>query len=67
MINGILTHEAGCPDAWKDTKRECKECGTSFIPTERDQTCCDHFCYTAYNNITCDCQACSEEHEGDYI
>ena len=26
-INGVNCHEIGCPDAWKDYTRECKECG----------------------------------------
>lgn len=41
-INGIACHEIGCPDSWKDTTRECFECGCDFSPEGRyDQTCPD--------------------------
>lgn len=40
VINGILCHERGCPDAWKDTALECWECGCDFYPTERHQKSC---------------------------
>lgn len=42
-INGALCHEQGCPDAWRDKKRACFECGFDFYPTERYQTSC-HDC-----------------------
>jgi len=29
-INGVLCHEAGCPDAWRDQQRECPDCGRKF-------------------------------------
>lgn len=48
-INGILCHERGCPDAWKDYKQECKWCGSSFVPEERYQEFCDEFCAGAYH------------------
>lgn len=57
-INGIVCHETGCPDAWKDYTRECKWCGTKFKPEERHQECCGHSCYVAYNNLPCDCEEC---------
>lgn len=42
-INGVLCHETGCPDAWRDHPRECFECGCDFFPSERFQTICpDH-------------------------
>ena len=50
-INGVLCHEHGCPDAWKDTKRECKWCGSAFIPDDRFQQFCDDSCYRAYNGM----------------
>lgn len=43
-INGVFCHETGCPDAWRDEARECKECGFGFQPDERHQTCCDDCC-----------------------
>jgi hypothetical protein len=34
MINGVLCHESGCPDAWKDRPVSCFECGCQFYRTE---------------------------------
>lgn len=48
MINGVLCHEHGCPDAWRDYERECKWCGRLFVPTRKEQTCCDDSCHEAY-------------------
>jgi hypothetical protein len=48
MINKVLCHEIGCPDAWKDYKHECKWCGNEFIPEERNQNFCDQSCCNAY-------------------
>lgn len=50
-INGVLCHEKGCPDAWQDTTRECKFCGTEFKPEERHQQFCDTSCYCAYYGL----------------
>jgi len=50
MINGIYCHETGCPDSWRNTKRECKWCGRKFTPTERDQLFCTDECGMDYNN-----------------
>jgi len=25
-INGVLSHETGCPSAWKDEPKQCTEC-----------------------------------------
>jgi hypothetical protein len=42
-INGVLTHEQGCPDAWRDTTKPCLECGCDFIPdSPRQSICNDH-------------------------
>lgn len=49
MINGILCHESGCPDAWRDYDRDCKWCGQTFQPENRNQQFCDNECATAYN------------------
>lgn len=34
-INGRATHETGCPDAWLDSKVECKFCGYVFKPKQK--------------------------------
>ena len=43
-INGVICHEIGCPDAWRDVKRECIWCGSDFVPEDRDQSLCDTSC-----------------------
>jgi len=48
MINGILCHERGCPEQWRDNKRECVWCGSSFYPESRDAKFCDIDCYKTY-------------------
>jgi hypothetical protein len=40
-INGMVCHEIGCPIAWKDDVRECRECGCEFGPEFRRQTVCN--------------------------
>lgn len=40
-INGVRCHEHGCPDAWKEYKRECGECGCSFVPEMQRQKLCE--------------------------
>ena len=47
-INGVLCHEHGCPDAWKDYARECIWCGQQFIPEDKDQMCCCLECGADY-------------------
>lgn len=59
VINGVKTHETGCPDAWKDAKRECKWCGQPFNPENRFQKCCSHPCEVAYIGGSCDCSECN--------
>jgi len=49
VINGVLTHEIGCPEAYKDYEIECSWCGTKFKPTERGQDCCSDECAEAYH------------------
>ena len=39
-INGMNVHELGCPNAWKDEKRLCKECGRKFKPLNRHHRVC---------------------------
>jgi hypothetical protein len=48
-INGVVTHEIGCPDFWKDQIRDCKFCGQPFRPETRHQDCCDDSCNAAYH------------------
>jgi hypothetical protein len=40
MINGVLCHESGCPDAWKDYPKECRCCGRKFYSPHRDAMFC---------------------------
>lgn len=56
-INGVRCHETGCPEAWRDYTRECKECGTAFTPEDRDQRFCDDACFRVYHGFP--------EEEGD--
>lgn len=49
VINGVLCHETGCPDSWKDTERECKECGCDFVPEDRDQWFCSEECANPFH------------------
>jgi len=41
MINGVRTHEVGCPVAWKEYKIECDWCGTEFLRDTKYQVCCE--------------------------
>lgn len=49
-INGIPTHETGCPDAWKTYTRKCAWCGETFKPEEKHQDCCSEDCAQAYHS-----------------
>lgn len=44
MINGVLCHEHGCPNAWRDYIRECEWCGQDFKPDTYDQVYCSDSC-----------------------
>ena len=48
VINGIICHEIGCPDAYKDEVRECDWCGTDFVPEERHTRFCSGECAESY-------------------
>jgi hypothetical protein len=50
-ISGTPTHEIGCPVAWKDYKRECKNCGSEFTPESSRQEFCDNSCYCSYYGL----------------
>lgn len=58
VINGVVCHETGCPNSWRDETRSCKWCGQSFKPEERHQTCCCPCCATTYAGGICDCEHC---------
>ena len=50
-INGVRCHETGCPVAWRDQSRECKECGCDFTPEIRHQQFCGDQCAAAYHGL----------------
>lgn len=58
-INGIVCHETGCPSSHLFVTRDCKECGSTFNPTERVQSFCSPCCAAAYGGGFCDCDACA--------
>lgn len=39
-VNGVLCHEAGCRDAWRDYQVDCRECGFEFYPVHRGERIC---------------------------
>lgn len=41
MITNKISHEVGCPDAWRDYAVECWQCGADFYRSERNQSACD--------------------------
>jgi len=47
-INGVLTHETGCPEAWRDYGVVCKWCGMRFEPEQAGQILCSEDCANAY-------------------
>jgi len=48
MINGVLCHEQGCPEAWRDCVKECLWCRREFRPEGEGQEFCDDECAAAY-------------------
>ncbi|MBE3087734.1 MAG: hypothetical protein IMZ61_16410 [Planctomycetes bacterium] len=50
-INGVVTHEIGCPEAWRDEVRKCNWCGTRFLPKNRYQQSCDDSCAASYAGV----------------
>ena len=52
-INGVFCHEQGCPDAWRDKKIECIECGSDFYPDSHSQDICDD-CVNSYDDLDYD-------------
>jgi hypothetical protein len=53
MINGVYCHETGCPEAWRDERRECGWCGQVFRPEIHHAICCDDSCYRSLNGLPC--------------
>lgn len=50
-INGVRCHETGCPDAWRDYAKPCRECGCDFAPESRWQSVCDDCSHPVMNDI----------------
>ena len=50
VINNLICHEIGCPNAWKDETKACKWCGRSFKPDDRNQEFCDSACAESYHS-----------------
>ncbi len=50
-INGILSHEHGCPEAWRTQTRECRNCGSEFSPETPHETFCDSACWASFNGL----------------
>lgn len=50
MINGVLCHETGCLEAWRDYRKECKWCGGMFYPGEYNQVFCNESCAECFCN-----------------
>jgi hypothetical protein len=51
VINNVICHEHGCPNAWRDSIVECGWCGKKFSPDFSDQHFCDEECLNAYYGI----------------
>ena len=49
MVNGVLCHERGCPDKWRDYAVQCKWCNTKFYPPWDGQEFCCDCCTECYN------------------
>jgi hypothetical protein len=43
-INGVLCHEAGCPDAWRDYRKTCVFCNRPFYAPGNRKACLCHTC-----------------------
>lgn len=55
MVNGVLCHESGCPDAWRDRGVACFECGCDFFPSERGLRTCPDCCQERDTGGTLEC------------
>lgn len=45
-INGIFSHEIGCPDSWMQLTN-CKNCNYEFMPEHKTEFC-SQSCYNDY-------------------
>lgn len=62
-IQGVLVHEKGCPEAWRDESRECRWCGTEFKPEDRYQRFCGTDCKNAFeghDSISYPAESCDD-------
>lgn len=60
-INGVLCHETGCPNAWKDAEVFCEFCDSQFKPeTKGQQFCCDS-CQDSFTGVSRDTQEVERE------
>jgi len=56
IVNGIATHELGCPNYWRHPLtnepyiRVCDWCGSDFTPEESRQDFCSEECAFLYHN-----------------
>ena len=53
-INGIFTHERGCPTSYIGSLRECNWCGLKFEPEDQHSRFCSESCYAVYHNLDYD-------------
>ena len=53
-VNGILCHEQGCPDRWRDIPKECTECGAEFYTNSRHQRMCSVCMEDSFDRAHCD-------------
>ncbi len=51
MINGVYCHETGCPNEWRDIKKDCFECGFDFYREYQFDEVCKECQQSALNNI----------------
>lgn len=51
-IQGVVCHEIGCNESYKDELRECSWCGQDFKPEDRYQKLCSEGCYCSYNGLS---------------
>lgn len=40
MVNGVLCHEYGCPDQWRDYTINCRGCDYEFFPQDKHMAIC---------------------------
>lgn len=69
VINGVICHETGCHEAYRDETRECRWCGKMFKPEDKDQAYCSSDCYCSdndcYDEYCPECGCLWEVHNDD--